>query len=192
MLIWKPLSFSSSVHSRLVNWQPCSGVKISGLPQWLIASCTASIQKSVARVLETRRSPRFSGIVGDVCRPNVIGASDRLVAQQIWINLVRRMPLSLRYCAWMLMRSIWVDTRRRPSGLPSRLRSQLSVRGPARMLQRQFVDPVHQGSVFCRIRLGRWYALERASSSIWHCWAIGSEVDQGLVALERRYSHSLG
>jgi hypothetical protein len=42
------------VNSRLVNWHPWSVLKMAGVPYWVIASWTASRQKSVVSVLESR------------------------------------------------------------------------------------------------------------------------------------------
>ena len=49
------------MNSALVNWLPWSVLKISGLPYFAIASSTASMQKSVLMLIDTRQDENPSG-----------------------------------------------------------------------------------------------------------------------------------
>jgi hypothetical protein len=54
MLIVTPPRSSTPVKSSLVNWQPWSVLKISGLPYCARASSRASTQKSAPSVFDSR------------------------------------------------------------------------------------------------------------------------------------------
>ena len=56
MLIVTSCRLSTPVKSSLVNWLPWSVLKISGLPYFATASSTASTQKSVFMLMETRQA----------------------------------------------------------------------------------------------------------------------------------------
>ncbi len=55
MLIAMPSASSSPVNAALVNWLPWSVLKIAGRPYRASASSTASRQKLVSRVIDSRQ-----------------------------------------------------------------------------------------------------------------------------------------
>src|SRR5262249_16738907 len=63
MLVVMAWRFRVSVKSSLVNWLPWSVLKISGLPYWQSACSSASTQKSVPSVFDSRHASTESPLL---------------------------------------------------------------------------------------------------------------------------------
>ena len=92
--------------------------------------------------------------------------------------------LGLRYRAWIPIRFIMVETRRRPPGCPAHMSIMFSILAPPNGCSKssssiQRINANSSGDTGVAWK----YAVARASSRSWHCRTIGSASVRSIIAL---------
>ncbi len=126
--------------------------------------------------------------VGDIRRPDVIGACDLPLVQERGVDRVGGMPLA---GAGLAIYGLNAHASHQRGHVPPPNRMAVSPQEVAqhpgaskRMVQMQLVDPAPQGQIRCRHRrrLGE-YAVDRESARSWHCRTTGRAWLRAIIAL---------